>query len=93
MNAPHQRQANQLMTSLELSLPPIAVAFCDSVPDEVPAFAGVVPAGCAFWQEAATRTFATSARDHELCSIGIYTHNMAEAPVSQPDELQASRKP
>jgi len=90
MNAPHQRQAHQLMTSLALSLPPIAVAFCDSVLDEVPAFEGVVPAGCAFWQEAATRTFATSARDHALCSIGIYTHNMAEAPASQPDELQAS---
>ena len=86
----YQRQANQLMTSLELSLQPIAVAFCDVVPNNVPDFDGVVPAGCAFWQEAATHTFATSARDHELCSIGIHTHNMSEAPASQQDELQAS---
>lgn len=86
----YQRQANQLMTSLDLSLQPIAVAFCDVVPDNVPDFDGVVPAGCAFWQEAATHTFATSARDHERCSIGIHTHNMSETPASQQDELQAS---
>ena len=67
MNEAHQKQANQLTTALELSLPPIGVAVCDVVPNGIPAFAGVVPAGCAFWQEAATRTFATSASDHALC--------------------------
>ncbi len=90
MNEAHQKQANQLTTALELSLPPIGVAVCDVVPNGVPAFAGVVPAGCVFWQEAATRTFATSASDHALCSIGIHTHNMSEALISQPAELQAS---
>ena len=40
--------AEQLMSSLELSLPPVAIAFCDVVPDDVPRFEGVVPAGCAF---------------------------------------------
>jgi uncharacterized protein (DUF169 family) len=90
MDKSHHRQANQLMTSLELSLAPIAVALCDVVPNDVPDFNGVVPAGCAFWQEAATHTFVTSARDHELCPIGIHTHHMSEAPASQPDELQAS---
>jgi uncharacterized protein (DUF169 family) len=90
MNEQHQKQANQLVTALELSVPPIAVALCDVVPSGIPAFDGVVPAGCAFWQEATTRTFATSARDHALCSIGIHTHHMSEAPASQPDELQAT---
>ena len=86
----YQKQADQLMSSLDLSLQPIAVAFCDVVPDEVPDFDGVAPAGCVFWQEAATHTFATSAKDHGLCPIGIHTHNMSEAPASQQDELQAS---
>ena len=86
----YQGQANQLMTSLDLSLQPIAVAFCDVVPNDVSSFDGVVPAGCAFWQEAATHTFATSAKDHELCSIGIHTHNMTEAPTSQQDELHTT---
>lgn len=83
-------QANQLMKSLDLSLPPVGIAFCDSVPDNVPSFDGVVPGGCVFWQEATTRTFATSADDHALCSIGIHTHNMSEAPATQPAELQTA---
>ena len=84
--------AEQLMSSLELSLPPVAIAFCDVVPDDVPMFEGVVPAGCAFWPQATARTFATAARDHALCAIGIHTHNLSGAAASQPDELQASLK-
>ncbi len=86
----YQEQAARLMTSLDLSLQPVAVAFCDVVPNSVSKFDEVVPAGCAFWQEAATRTFVTSAKDHQWCSIGIHTHNMSEAPASQQNELQAS---
>ncbi|MCY4470993.1 MAG: hypothetical protein OXC08_19935, partial [Thiotrichales bacterium] len=61
MNQNRQKQAEQLIASLNLSLPPIAVAFGDVVPDGVPEFDGSAPAGCVFWQEAAWRTFATSA--------------------------------
>ena len=84
------QQAKQLTASLDLSLPPIAVAFRDAVPDGVPEFDGSVPAGCVFWQEAARRTFATSAGHHALCSIGIHTLNLSQAPASQPDELQSA---
>jgi uncharacterized protein (DUF169 family) len=80
--------ANQLTTSLKLSLPPIAVAFSDAAPAGVPVFDGTVPAGCSFWQEAARRTFATSAADHALCSIGIHTHHLTPAPATQAGELQ-----
>lgn len=90
MDEQHQKQANQLIIALELSLPPVAIALCEVVPNDIPAFDGVVPAGCTFWQEAATRTFTTLAKDHALCSIGIHTHNMQEAPSSQPVELHAS---
>ena len=82
--------ANQLTTSLKLSLPPIAVAFSDAVPAGVAAFDGTVPAGCSFWQEAATRTFATSAADHALCSIGIHTHHLSPAPATQAVELMTT---
>jgi uncharacterized protein (DUF169 family) len=85
-----QPQARLLATSLDLSLQPVAIAFCDLPPDQLSMFDGTVPAGCVFWQEAATRTFVTSAKDHALCSIGIHTHNMTDAPASQPDQLQAS---
>ena len=79
-----------MIASLELSLPPIAIAFRDAVPDGVPEFDGSVPAGCVFWQEAAKRTFATSARHHALCSIGIHTLNLSQAPASQPEELRTT---
>ena len=90
MNHERQGQADRLTQALELSLPPIAIAFPDTVPDGVPEFEGTVPAGCMFWPEAATRTFATSAGHHSLCSIGIHTHNLTDAPASQPGELGAA---
>ena len=92
MNDMRRVHAEQLVSSLELSLPPVAIAFCDVVPDDVPMFEGVVPAGCAFWSQATSRTFATAARDHALCAIGIHTHNLSGAAASQPDELHASLK-
>ena len=84
----YQKLANDLMTSLELSLPPIAVAFSDVVPPNLSSYNDVVPAGCVFWQEAATRTFVTSAKDHELCAIGVHTHNMSPPSASHQAELQ-----
>ena len=92
MNQERRQQAVQLTTSLELSLPPVAVSFLDALPDGVAEFDGSVPAGCVFWQEAARRTFATSAEHHALCSIGIHTMNLSQAPASQPEELGAALK-
>jgi uncharacterized protein (DUF169 family) len=68
--------AQSLTESLELTQPPIAVCLTDSVPAGVERWSGRIPAGCRFWQEAANRVFATSAEDHDLCSIGMYTHNL-----------------
>ena len=90
MKQANQRRAEQLTAALELSLPPIAAAFPDAVPDGVPEFDGTVPAGCVFWQEAARRTFATSAAHHALCSIGIHTLHLSDAPASHPEELRTS---
>ena len=84
----YQESAHQLIAALELSLPPIAVSFCDVAPPGVAAFDGIVPAGCSFWQEAATRTFVTSTKDHELCAIGVHTHNMSQPSALHPAELQ-----
>src|SRR5438046_9908730 len=79
--------ADELVSSLHLSLPPIAVSFPDVEPDNVPHYDGVVPAGCSFWQQAANRTFVTSAQDHALCSIGVHTHHMADPAPSHHTEL------
>ncbi|WP_025772165.1 DUF169 domain-containing protein [Thioalkalivibrio sp. HK1] len=85
-----QQQANRLTTALELTLPPVAMALCNEAPAGVSDFAGSAPAGCVFWQEATKRTFSTSASDHALCSIGIHTMNLENAPEAQPEELRAS---
>lgn len=77
--------ARQLAESIRLSLPPIAVCFTDEVPEGVKNWLGRVPAGCRFWQEAATQVFATSPDDHGLCSIGMFTHNLESTPAQDTD--------
>jgi uncharacterized protein (DUF169 family) len=57
----------------------------DSVPAGVESWSGRSPAGCRFWQEAANRMFATSAGDHDLCSIGMHTHNLEMTPAAAKD--------
>ena len=77
--------AQTLTESLKLTQPPIAVCLTDAVPDGVAAWSGHSPAGCRFWEEAASRVFSTVASDHDLCSIGLYTHNLEMTPASQTD--------
>lgn len=77
--------AQSLTRSLKLTQPPVAVCAVDTVPANVEAWSGRSPAGCRFWQEAATRVFATSASDHNLCSIGLYTHNLDMTPAATAD--------
>jgi uncharacterized protein (DUF169 family) len=77
--------AQSLTEALRLERPPIAVCFADALPAGVKPFAGSVPAGCRFWQEAEKGVFATEARDHELCGVGIFTHNLDGSPAAQKD--------
>lgn len=77
--------ARSLTESLKLSQPPIAVCLSDALPAGVDLWPGHTPAGCRFWQEAASRVFATTADHHALCSIGQYTHNLEMTPASAKD--------
>ncbi|MDE0631603.1 MAG: DUF169 domain-containing protein [Caldilineaceae bacterium] len=83
-------QAEQLNESLQLSLPPVAIAFADDLPAGIPSYEDVAPAGCYFWQEASQKVFSTSAKDHELCAIGVHTHNLEGASAAQQDELMTA---
>jgi uncharacterized protein (DUF169 family) len=84
----YKKLADNLTGSLQLTQRPIAIAFSDVPPPGVHAFNGVVPAGCSFWQLAAISMFYTSAKDHELCSIGVHTHHLAQPSPSYQSELQ-----
>jgi uncharacterized protein (DUF169 family) len=77
--------ASSLAQSLKLTQPPVAICLMDAAPEGVASWSGPSPAGCRFWQEATTRTFSTSAADHERCSIGQYTHGLEMSPASGTD--------
>jgi uncharacterized protein (DUF169 family) len=77
--------ARSLTESLKLSQPPVAVCLTGELPPGVEAWSGHSPAGCQFWQTAARRVFATVSSDHDLCSIGQYTHNLDMTPAAGKD--------
>jgi uncharacterized protein (DUF169 family) len=84
-----ENTAQTLIEALELPIAPVAVCFVDAVPEGVTSYQGSAPAGCRFWQEAAARVFATVPSDHELCAIGVYTHNL-EGGATYQGNLQDS---
>jgi uncharacterized protein (DUF169 family) len=83
--------AQTLTASIRLSLPPIAICFTDNLPEGIRNWTGRVPAGCRFWQEAATEVFATSPSDHDLCAIGTFTHNLETTEGHDADRRDALR--
>ena len=86
------RELDQRFTqALSLDVAPVAVTFCDEVPDDVPRFVGTVPAGCRFWKLAASgppgkSAFYTLPPDHHNCPIGSYTHRI-DLPADRAHEL------
>jgi uncharacterized protein (DUF169 family) len=85
----YSQLAKKLSTSLKLRQAPVAVSFSDSAPAGMKPHDGLVPAGCRFWQDAATSAFATSSADHNLCAIGIHTHHLQSSPAQQEDLMDA----
>lgn len=78
-----------LTEALSLVMPPVAVSFTDELPKEIEQWQGRVPASCRFWQEAATKVFATVPDDHGLCAIGMFTHNLETTPAQDADRGDA----
>ncbi len=76
----------ELRALLGLAIPPVAIAFAQAPPPELPrpegtrpaptpdGRTGAVAAGCVFWMKAVERSFATIAEDHGNCSVGSLTH-------------------
>ena len=88
-NTNYAEIANTLAKCLDLHQAPVAICFAGSVPEGIERHQDRVPAGCRFWQDAATEAFATSAPDHELCAIGVYTHHLQPSPAQQADLMDA----
>jgi uncharacterized protein (DUF169 family) len=80
---------SRLQTLLELTLPPIAIAFRSAAPPGVPRIEAAAPAGCGYWRLAAEgRVFYTEASDHYTCPVGAHTHGV-ELPPQTANELNA----
>lgn len=79
--------SDSLVESLHLDRKPVAVCLTDTVPEGLSGAPARVPGGCVFWEQAADGPFATSTSDHELCAVGVHTHQMAEPGKSYATEL------
>ncbi len=85
-----RRLSEALSKALHLSVPPVAISFDETAPAGVPSFdepmsdpapdgrRGRVAAGCVFWVRALEATFSTVPEDHGNCSVGRYTHGLAD---------------
>jgi uncharacterized protein (DUF169 family) len=83
------RLSADIVGALQLKHPPVAICFTDTVPIGMSAPLNRAPAGCRFWEDATTGSFTTSAADHALCAIGVYTHNLEPSPAQQADLMDA----
>jgi uncharacterized protein (DUF169 family) len=73
-----------LTTLLNLTSPPVAIAFVDEAPAGVPRVASPEPAGCGYWRRAADgEVFFTLADDHKRCPVGAHTHHVPLSPAEQ----------
>ena len=89
MNENYPALSRELIELLKLERSPIAVSFSQTAPIGIPFHPGQAPAGCRFWQDAQISAFTTSAPDHELCAIGVHTHNLQTSPAQQKDLMDA----
>jgi uncharacterized protein (DUF169 family) len=80
--------AQQLQELLQLRTAPVALAFQDAPPANLPRMTAAAPSGCTFWKRAAAgQAFYTEMSDHYNCPIGAYTHGV-NLPPAQAKELQ-----
>jgi uncharacterized protein (DUF169 family) len=85
----YSNAARMLIEALTLHQEPVAISFTDSAPAGVAGHPSRVPAGCRFWEDATAGAFATTAADHGLCAIGVYTHNLQPSPAQETDLMDA----
>ena len=82
-------QGTQLKTLLGLKFPPVAIAFRNTAPPNVPRIDAAAPAGCGYWRLAAEgKVFYTEAPDHYTCPVGAHTHGV-DLPAGTSEELNA----
>ena len=98
----YKQISTDLVHLLSLPASPVAISFGNEVVPGIPSFksdyppptpdgrTGAVSAGCVFWMEAETKTFATVPADHGNCSVGCLTHGLKSLEeVAENADVQA----
>jgi uncharacterized protein (DUF169 family) len=92
MTTPLRLVSDSISQLLGLEDAPVAITFHDTAPNGATRYfdqpmstpttdgrSGRVDAACVFWMHGQESSFATLPADHGNCSVGLYTHGLAEA--------------
>lgn len=80
--------SNQLVETLELATPPVALRFVEQPPSGMRHFEGEVPSACTFWRRAEQGIFYADSPAHFNCLIGTHTMGLP-TPEEKGPELMA----
>jgi uncharacterized protein (DUF169 family) len=80
-----QALSDQLVTTLELDTPPVALRFAEEPPAGMRTFEGEVPSACTFWRRAEQGLFYADAPAHFNCLIGTHTMGLPMPEEKKPE--------
>ena len=79
----YQELTQRFRELLQLTQPPVGLAFVDTAPQGVALTTTRVPSACTFWRKAEHGVFYASAEDHSECPIGMMTMGFTMPEASQ----------
>ena len=82
----NQELSTALQSRLQLSYPPVALAFVGQQPGGVSRTQTLAPSPCGFWRQAEKGVFYAAAEDHFNCPVGSYVMGF-ELPEQQMQKL------
>ena len=83
----NQQLATTFTEALALEQPPVALAFVEERPNDVPDASAPAPSACTFWRRGQTELFYAAAADHYECPVGAMTMGF-ELPPERASEAQ-----
>ena len=78
-----------VLEKVNLSRPPVAIAFLQAAPSDLGRISEPAAAGCSYWKHASEgHAFYTTSADHQNCPVGAMTHGVTLSPEKS-QELQS----
>ncbi len=76
-----------LEEQLQLQRQPVALAFAEAQPADVPRLDATMPSSCSMWRRAETEVFFAAAEDHFNCPLGSMVMGF-QLPAEQMNKVQ-----